>query len=415
NTTSVVNADNNTTTTIVQFNPASQLPIKLTGSHNFTTWKAQFSMLMHGHDLFGHLDGSTPAPSSTITTGTVTSVNPTYALWFRQDQLIQNALMASVDPTIATTVATAETAKKGWDALHTAYANKSQTRIFSFRDRLARLNKDSQPVTEYLQNIRSLSDELSTAGAPVTNSELIVKILSGLGPEFREISAAIRARESTISYEELYEKLRDHELFLRHEESKKPASSITAAYASQNKPAPATNRNNRRTANNNSSNNQQWRYNNRSAPTNQQSRYSNTTNSGHVRCQLCNKVGHVASVCRSESHNHYEAKANYISAMQTAPNPWILDSGASHHITAEPHNLQAYNGMEQVSMGDGNKIPITHTGLTQIHASNNAFKLSNTLCAPSIKQNLVSVSKFCQDNLTSVEFFPFHFCVKDLK
>lgn len=32
----------------------------------------------------------------------------------------------------------------------------------------------------------------STAGAEVTNSELIVKILSGLGPEFRGISASIR-------------------------------------------------------------------------------------------------------------------------------------------------------------------------------------------------------------------------------
>lgn len=57
-------------------------------------------MLMHGH-----LDGSTPSPSCTITAGTTPSANPAFALWFRQDQLIQNALMAFVDPTIATTVA----------------------------------------------------------------------------------------------------------------------------------------------------------------------------------------------------------------------------------------------------------------------------------------------------------------------
>ena len=49
-------------------------------------------------------------------------------------------------------------------------------------------------------------DELATAGAPITNEELIVKILSGLGTEFWEISAAIRSRETTVSYEELYEK-----------------------------------------------------------------------------------------------------------------------------------------------------------------------------------------------------------------
>ena len=125
-------------------------------------------------------------------------------------------------------------------------------------------------------------------------------------------------------------------------------------------------------------------------------------------------VMHVAMVCRSRSHNHCEAKANYVTGFQTTTNPWIVDSGASHHITTEPHNMQEYNGMEEVAMGDGNKILITHTGLTQLHASNNAFKLSHTLCAPAIKRNLIFVSKFCQDNLTSIEFFPFHFFVKDL-
>ena len=66
-------------------------------------------------------------------------------------------------------------------------------------------------------------------------------------------------------------------------------------------------------------------------------------------------------------------------------------------------------------MGDGNKIPISHTGSTKLNASNNVFKLTHTLCAPSIKRKLISVSKFCQDNLKSIEFFPFNFVVKDLK
>ena len=32
--------------------------------------------------------------------------------------------------------------------------------------------------------------------------------------------------------------------------------------------------------------------------------------------------------------------------------------------------------------------------------------LSNTLCAPSIKKNLISIVKFFSDNLTSIKFFP---------
>lgn len=106
---------------IIQFNPASQLPIKLTGSQNFTTWKAQIAMFMHGHDMYGHLDGTNSAPSRTITQTNLEVENPQYKIWFRQDQLIQNALMASVDPTIASTVAGAPSSQKMWEALHTLF------------------------------------------------------------------------------------------------------------------------------------------------------------------------------------------------------------------------------------------------------------------------------------------------------
>lgn len=59
-------------------------------------------------------------------------------------------------------------------------------------------------------------------------------------------------------------------------------------------------------------------------------------------------------------------------------------------------------------MGDGNGILITHT------SSTHSFSLHNILCTPSTKKNIISVSKFCQQNRTSVEFFPFSFVVKVL-
>lgn len=51
---------------------------------------------------------------------------------------------------------------------------------------------------------------------------------------------------------------------------------------------------------------------------------------------------------------------------------------------------------------------------TNFCASKYQFTLQNTLCAPSIKRNFISVSQFCCDNQTSIEFFPFHYLVKDL-
>ncbi|KAK3005015.1 hypothetical protein RJ639_016132, partial [Escallonia herrerae] len=294
--TTVVNSDNTVSnTTVVQFNPASQLPIKLAGSHNFTTWKAQVSMLMHGHNLFGHLDGILAAPPTTLTENNQSTPNPAYQIWFRQDQLVQNAILASVEPTLASTVAIAPSAHKAWTSLHTAFANKSQTRIISLQDQLARITKDSRPVTDYLRDIRSIADELATAGAAITNVQLIVRILQGLGSEYKAISAAIRSRETTISYEELYEKLLDHELFLKHEETKQ-TTPITVAMAQRNNQQPSSYNNNRRQSNNNSQGSQPWR--NQSARDQSNPSQWRRRNQ-QLRCQLCDRP--VNCVCSSST------------------------------------------------------------------------------------------------------------------
>ncbi|EYU24184.1 hypothetical protein MIMGU_mgv1a019644mg, partial [Erythranthe guttata] len=120
--------------------------------------------------------------------------------------------MASADSTIASTVVGAPLSKKAWDLLHTLFANKSQTRIFSLRHHLTKISSDSKSIAEYLREIKFIPDEIATAGSPISTEELIVKILSGLGPEYRAISAAIRARGTPITCKE--------EFFLKENEGK---------------------------------------------------------------------------------------------------------------------------------------------------------------------------------------------------
>lgn len=135
-----------------------------------------------------------------------------------------------------------------------------------------------------------------------------------------------------------------------------------------------------------------------------------------IRCQLCDKLGHYVRVCRSRSHYHFEEKANFASRSQSNATPWIVDSGASHHIINDANNFQPIHDItcpEEITVGYDNSVPIPHTGSTKLRASNHNFNLTNTLCAPAIKTNLLSVN-FFNDNFTSIEFFPSDFCIKDL-
>lgn len=139
------------------------------------------------------------------------------------------------------------------------------------------------------------------------------------------------------------------------------------------------------------SNSLQWNSNNQQLNSNNQQ--NRRQYKKIFKCQLCQKFDRTAAVCLSKSHKHFEAKANFASILYSSGNSRILDPGATHHVTTNPHNLEEYTWTEEISMGDGKTIPITHTCSSLIQASNTGFKLSNILCAQLIKKMLF-LSKF---------------------
>ena len=95
-----------------------------------------------------------------------------------------------------------------------------------------------------------------------------------------------------------------------------------------------------------------------------------------------------------------------------------MDFGASHHVTGDLSNLshhQPYEGPDDILLGDGSGLEITHTGSSKLPTPSKSFFLSNMLCVSSIKQNLISISNFCKINNASIEFFLSSFVVKDFK
>ncbi|KAJ0031730.1 hypothetical protein Pint_13506 [Pistacia integerrima] len=88
-----------------------------------------------------------------------------------------------------------------------------------------------------------------------------------------------------------------------------------------------------------------------------------------------------------------------------------MDLGASHHVTDHPaalSNVSPYVGPQQLTVGDGVSLPITHTGTIEPTLSS-PYRLSNVLVVPSIAKNLLSVSQFTKDNNCVFLFYPNYF------
>ena len=99
------------------------------------------------------------------------------------------------------------------------------------------------------------------------------------------------------------------------------------------------------------------------------------------------------------------------------PSYWLADSGASHHVTPNPASLNfviPYTGSEQLFVGDGKGLCISHIGSALLRTTNAIFKLNDVLLVPQASHNLLSVYKFVYDNWCSLTFDPFGFYIKDL-
>jgi histone deacetylase 1/2 len=89
-----------------------------------------------------------------------------------------------------------------------------------------------------------------------------------------------------------------------------------------------------------------------------------------------------------------------------------MDTGATDHITNDLDRLhirERYNGNEQVHVGNGAGLHISHNGHGTINANAKSLHLRNALHVPQITKNLLSASKLTQDNDVFLEIHPSHF------
>ncbi|KAL4590424.1 hypothetical protein LXL04_003353 [Taraxacum kok-saghyz] len=167
----------------------------------------------------------------------------------------------------------------------------------------------------------------------------------------------------------------------------------------------------------------------RNSRSNTATQYRNNRSSSY--CHFCAIPGHETHDCRKlarflkdynitypNTSNHPVANNTTSSSKSTpATAPWLFDSGASHHLTSDRsslHTVSEYGGPDEILLGDGTTFSISHIGHTNLPTATRSLRLSNVLCVPNLRKNLISVAKLCRTNNVSVEFFPLYFLIKDL-
>lgn len=82
-------------------------------------------------------------------------------------------------------------------------------------------------------------------------------------------------------------------------------------------------------------------------------------------------------------------------AITNNQDPWLANSGTTDHLTANLNNLSLqsqYKGLEQITVGSGQSLPIIHICNTTLHTKHHNFMLKNVLHVPRITINFTFCS-----------------------
>ncbi|KAL5861380.1 hypothetical protein ACOSQ4_002676 [Xanthoceras sorbifolium] len=352
------------------------LPIKL-DEDNYIYWKTQILPAVNALDLEEYIDSSKHPPSQFISvqvtdeSGNVRlelQPNKEYQKWKKSDQIMLFWLISTLSQKVVGQVTKCKSSLEAWSKLENLYSQKSMAKILNLRQQLQTIRKGSHSVSDFVLKIKNIGDVLSAAGEEVSERDLLLSLMHGVGHEYDAVVVLISSQRMTMSLEEAQFLLLMHEQRIEQLNSPNNFGGISANFVTNN----AGDKRDHRGGSNYNRGGQRGR--------GRGGRFGGRK----LYCQLCTKPGHHAFQCFHRFDQQF-----------VRPQP-------SHYTNNNSHS-------------NGQLLPISNVGSSLVMSHTNVdrkLNLKHILHVPKIKKNLLSISRLTRDNnvmaeFTANKFYPF--------
>jgi hypothetical protein len=186
------------TSTMVPLSNTHQIvSLKLTNT-NYLYWRMQMKPYLLGQGVFHFVDGSLSCPPSHMidaSAGSSSAIIPSFLRWKQQDQLILSVILSSLSVDVLHLVVDCSTSHCVWRTLEKALASPSNSQIMQLHGSFQDLRQGDASVSMYMQQAKSLFDELAAAGRPMSLEDFNLYVFHGLRGEFKDLVTSLVARQ----------------------------------------------------------------------------------------------------------------------------------------------------------------------------------------------------------------------------
>ena len=403
---------------------------------NYGSWASGFEHFLRSHDLLHHLTTDPPA-----------LLDPTYSTWSRLDSAVVTWMLQSIDSSVAEPLARINPAKVLWQTIETMYANKNNlSRTIQVWESLLQCRQGDQSLQSHYGHLQSLFQELLLYQPPTTDLPTLERyqreIQAGIYLNSLRSDIAVQIRGQILTGDRVPDLPSIFSSALRVSTgtpSKDGSASTSTAMAAH-------------------------------TPRGQDSKRGGRPPKGKGRnsfppCIYCGKMNHLPEKCWKQfgkpewannvvssstsapppstegsstptlftsaeiealkrlastptspsAHFSASSAASGTPALLATPSTWVIDSGASAHMTGNPSILSSFkplSTMPPVTIADGRSCPVKGLGST---TPTSTLPLTQVLYVPGFPTNLLSISAITRALFCCVTFFPFHCIFQDLR
>lgn len=208
-----------TQTSITMNNPQLNFnffnPVKL-GITNYILWKTQVLSSIRANACEGFIGGTNAQPQRLIIQSNnnqrvTTLPNPDFLIWQRQDQALMSWLLSSMTKEVLGHVTSCTLSLELWRDIESSFSSQTKAKILQLRMQLQNSKKWPLTVTDYYTKVKMKAANFIASSTFISDEELILYILGGLGSEYDLVVVNIIAITVLPTLKEVYSLLLTHE------------------------------------------------------------------------------------------------------------------------------------------------------------------------------------------------------------